>query len=146
MHHTRFFWMRRHARVDVLSIVTFNYWFGERDANKHILFIDNHKYSFYNDKTAISMPKFIVSDFNQSCQNRWRGDLCLSLNLLLYHQRIFFKPMAVLMKLHMEVRCILYFHFSSINHNTFSQIHQNKFSQELKSIIYHTLSDHFQIQ
>lgn len=57
--------MRRHARVDVLSIVTFNYWFRERDANRQILFIDIHKCSFYNDRTAISMPKSIVSDFYQ---------------------------------------------------------------------------------
>ena len=56
--------MRRHARVDVLSIVTFNYWFRERDANKQILFIDIHKCSVYNDRTAISMPKSIVSAFN----------------------------------------------------------------------------------
>ena len=55
--------MRRHARVDVLSIVTFNYWFRERDDNRQILFIDIHKCSFYNDKTAISMPKSIASDF-----------------------------------------------------------------------------------
>lgn len=54
--------MRRHARVDVLSIVTFNYWFRERDANRQILFIDIHKCSFYNDRTAISVPKSIVSD------------------------------------------------------------------------------------
>lgn len=51
--------MRRHARVDVLSIVTFNYWFRERDANSQILFIDVHKCCIYNDKIAISMPKFI---------------------------------------------------------------------------------------
>lgn len=38
--------MRHHARVDVLSIVTFNYWFLERDANKQILFIDIHKLAF----------------------------------------------------------------------------------------------------
>lgn len=55
--------MRRHARVDVPSIVTFNYWFRERDANKQILFIDIHKCSFYNDRTAISMPKSIALDF-----------------------------------------------------------------------------------
>lgn len=55
--------MRRHARVDVLSIVTFNYWFRERDANRPIFFIDIHKCSFYNDRTAIIMPKSIVSDF-----------------------------------------------------------------------------------
>ncbi len=57
--------MRRHARVDVLSIVTLNYWFRERDANKQILFIDIHKCNLYNDdRTAISVPKSIVSDFN----------------------------------------------------------------------------------
>ena len=55
--------MRRHARVDVLSIVTFNYWFRERDANRHMLFIDIHKCSIYNDRTAISVPKSIVSDY-----------------------------------------------------------------------------------
>lgn len=55
--------MRRHARVDVLSIVTFNYWFRERDDDRQILFIDIHKCSFYNDRTATSMPKFIVLDF-----------------------------------------------------------------------------------
>lgn len=58
--------MRRHARVDVLSIVTFNYWFRERDANRPIFFIDIHKCSFYNDRTAIIMPKSIVSDFYYS--------------------------------------------------------------------------------
>ena len=58
--------MRRHARVDVLSIVTFNYWFRERDANRQILFIDIHKCSFYNDRTAISVPKSIVSDLYHS--------------------------------------------------------------------------------
>ena len=58
--------MRRHARVVVLSIVTFNYWFRERDANRQIFFIDVHKCSFYNDRTAIRVPKFIVSDFYYS--------------------------------------------------------------------------------
>jgi hypothetical protein len=56
--------MRRHARVDVLSIVTFNYWFRERDANSQIFLIDVHKYRIYDDKSAIIMPKSIVSDFN----------------------------------------------------------------------------------
>lgn len=56
--------MRRHARVDVLSIVTFNYWFRERDANSQIFLIDVHKYRIYDDKSAIIMPKTIVSDFN----------------------------------------------------------------------------------
>ncbi len=78
--------MRRHARVDVLSIVTFNYWFRERDANKQILFIDIHKCSFYNDRTAISMPKSIVSDFNLPESSK--RILCLSfylpLNLVSY--------------------------------------------------------------
>lgn len=78
--------MRRHARVDVLSIVTFNYWFRERDANKQILFIDIHKCSFYNDRTAISMPKSIVSAL--ICRNRQNEILCLSfylsLNLVSY--------------------------------------------------------------
>lgn len=55
--------MRRHARVDVLSIVTFNYWFRERDANSQILLIEVHKRSIYNDMIAISMPKSIVSGF-----------------------------------------------------------------------------------
>lgn len=55
--------MRRHARVDVLSIVTFNYWFRERDANSQILLIEVHKRSIYNDMIAISMPDPIVSDF-----------------------------------------------------------------------------------
>lgn len=55
--------MRRHARVDVLSIVTFNYWFRERDANSQILLIEVHKRSIYNDMIAISMPNSIVSGF-----------------------------------------------------------------------------------
>ena len=71
--------MRRHARVDVLPIVTFNYWFRERDANRQILFIDIHKCSFYNDRTAISMPKSIVSDFNLPESSK--RILCLSFYL-----------------------------------------------------------------
>lgn len=55
--------MRRHARVDVLSIVTFNYWFLERDVNRQIFLIDIHTYSIYNDMIAIRVPKSIVSDF-----------------------------------------------------------------------------------
>lgn len=54
--------MRRHARVDVLSIVTFNYWFRERDANSQIFLIDVHKYRIYDDKSAIIMPSPLVSD------------------------------------------------------------------------------------
>lgn len=45
-----------------LSNLCYN-WFRERDANKQILFIDIHKCSFYNDRTAISMPKSIALDF-----------------------------------------------------------------------------------
>ena len=58
--------MRRHARVDVLSIVTFNYWFLERDVNRQIFLIDIHTYSIYNDMIAIRVPKSIVSDFYHS--------------------------------------------------------------------------------
>ena len=53
--------MRRHARVDVLSIVTFNYWFRERDSNSQTFLIDVHKYSIYDDKSAIIMPRTLVS-------------------------------------------------------------------------------------
>lgn len=78
--------MRRHARVDVLSIVTFNYWFWERDANSQILFIDVHQCSIYDDKTAISMPKPIVSDFNlpESLKRGFFMSLNLPLNLGAY--------------------------------------------------------------
>lgn len=55
--------MSRNARVDILSIVTFNYWFRERDPNRHIFSIDVHKRCIYNDKIAISLPKSIASDF-----------------------------------------------------------------------------------
>ena len=58
--------MRRHARVDVLSIVTFNYWFLERDVNRQIFLIDIHTYIIYNDMIAIRVPKSIVSDFYHS--------------------------------------------------------------------------------
>lgn len=55
--------MRRHAWVDILSIVTFNYWFRERDPNRHIFSIDVHKRCIYNYKIAINTPESIASDF-----------------------------------------------------------------------------------
>lgn len=36
LRHMRFFWMHRHARIDVLSIVTFDYWFKERDIYRRV--------------------------------------------------------------------------------------------------------------
>lgn len=39
--------MRRHARVDVLSIVTFNYLFRGRDDYRRMYFVALHKYDIF---------------------------------------------------------------------------------------------------
>ena len=59
LRHTRFFWMRRHARVVVLSIVTFNYWFLERESYRSHKNTRIHKFLVFKSMFAITVPQFV---------------------------------------------------------------------------------------
>lgn len=53
--------MRRHAQVDVLSIVTFNYWFLERDDYRRMYIVSLHKYNIFYSISNLRAKVDIVS-------------------------------------------------------------------------------------